>query len=70
MGVALLIILGGTRCSIYSSVENKNKMAGYPSNNLDTLPMMSYGPVSWDPFNSKDWDKEKATSDCILRIKR
>ena len=25
---------------------------------------------TWDPFDSKDWDKEKASPACILRIKR
>jgi len=24
----------------------------------------------WDPVHSKDWDKEKVTPQCVLRIKR
>ena len=35
---------------------------------METFLAMS--SVSWDPFNSKDWDKEKASPDCVLRIKR
>ena len=24
----------------------------------------------WDPVHSKDWDKEKVTPQCVLRVKR
>lgn len=51
--------------------KSKNKMAGPSSTSnltVETVVKMSF--FTWDPFNSADWDKEKATPDCILRIKR
>ena len=26
--------------------------------------------MSWDPLSSNDWDREKPTEQCFLRIKR
>lgn len=26
--------------------------------------------IPWDPFTSSDWDKQKPTSEAIVRIKR
>ncbi len=34
----------------------------------DSLP--SQTATLWDPHLSKDWDQEKPTEQCILRIKR
>jgi hypothetical protein len=48
------------------------KMAG-PSSSSSNLAMETFltmSSVSWDPFSSKDWDKEKVSPECILRIQR
>ena len=31
---------------------------------------ISHAAYKWDPQNSKDWDKEKPTEQCLSRIKR
>ena len=46
-------------------------MAGPSStSSLPVKTVFQMSSFTWDPFNSADWDKEKAGADCILRIKR
>ena len=38
--------------------------------NLMGSDMASSTATLWDPLLSKDWDQEKVTDQCVLRIKR
>jgi len=47
------------------------------SGSTDSVDLLSFvedagggGTTLWDPDLSNDWDKEKPTNQCILRIKR
>ena len=43
-------------------------MAEQPTISMSNVLIASSS--NWDPLNSKDWDKEKASPDCVKRIKR
>ena len=43
-------------------------MANMSEDDMDF--MSSSSNALWDPVNSKDWDKENVTPQCVLRIKR
>ena len=51
----------------YSTIREYNMAGPGPSAAMKYMAALS---STWDPFDSKDWDKEKASPACILRIKR
>ena len=49
-----------------ATADDETNSAGFLLENAEQIGLNSL----WDPHLSKDWDKEKATEQCLLRIKR
>ncbi len=53
-----------------ATAASENEEADSLYTNLMAEMLNSKAESAWDPNRSRDWDKEKPTEQCFLRIKR
>jgi len=54
----------------YLDVSQQNLFTGLDLVGTDALHAVNVMASPWDPLGSNDWDREKPTEQCFLRIKR
>lgn len=51
-------------------VSQPNLFTGLDLVGTDALQAVNVMTSPWDPFSSNDWNRERPTEQCFLRIKR
>lgn len=56
------------RCALSAELTNNRRSVSKMAE--EDVFLAATSNALWDPVHSKDWDKEKVTPQCVLRIKR